>query len=127
MALCRAYQMPFKRTRMPVVAFSTSGIGNDMDSKITEGGLKMKKLLFLLAIIILSPDFVLAQNKTWEIRPRNPDYTRPYGEAGSASNPWQVRERWDGSLEIRSRQQDFNRPFMAPGSPSNPWIVKPLD
>ena len=87
----------------------------------------MKKLFFAIAIALLLPLSALAQDRTWEIRPRTPDYTRPFGEAGSASNPYQIRERWDGNLEIRSRQQDFNQPFRAPGSPSNPWIVKPVN
>jgi hypothetical protein len=62
--------------------------------------------------------------ETIEIRPLIQDYTRPFGEQGSVTNPYQVKERWDGDIEIRSRTTDFNKPFLNPGSPSNPYIIK---
>ena len=85
----------------------------------------MKKVLILLGIILVIPSIPYAQDREWTISPRTPDHTRPIGEAGSASNPYQARELWDGNIEIRSRSMDLGKDVMAPGQPINPWIVKP--
>jgi hypothetical protein len=83
------------------------------------------QLIMIIAVISSIPSILCAQDREWTITPRTPDYTRPIGEAGSASNPYQARERLDGNIEIRSRSMDLGKDVMAPGQPINPWIVKP--
>jgi hypothetical protein len=78
----------------------------------------------IIAVISSIPSLLCAQNREWTITPRTQDYNRPIGEAGSASNPYQARERWDGNIEIRSRSMDLNKDVMAPGQPINPWVIK---
>ena len=88
----------------------------------------MKKSLILLVIllIIALPSIPCAQdNREWTIAPRMNDYSKPMGSAGSITNPYVVRERYDGNLEIRTRQYDYNAPVFAPGQPANPYVVKP--
>jgi hypothetical protein len=87
----------------------------------------MKRILVGLLIIVslAIPSILYAQDRQWTITPRTQDYTRPIGEAGSASNPWQMKERWDGNIEIRSRSMDLNKDVLAPGQPINPWVIKP--
>ena len=82
------------------------------------------QLIMIIAVISSIPSLLCAQNREWTITPRTQDYNRPIGEAGSASNPYQARERWDGNIEIRSRSMDLNKDVMAPGQPINPWVIK---
>ena len=87
----------------------------------------MKKLLILLVILSI-PSIPCAQTSTtneWIIAPMMNNYNQPLGSAGSTSNPYVVKQRYDGTLEIRTRSQDFNRDLMAPGQPTNPYIMRP--
>ena len=86
----------------------------------------MKRLICAIMILAAIPSILYAQTTNeWIITPRMNNYNQPFGSAGSTSNPYVVKERYDGNLEIRTRSQDFNRDLMAPGQPTNPWIVKP--
>ena len=85
---------------------------------------KAAMVLLMLSI----PSIPCAQTSStneWIISPRMNNYNQPFGSAGSASNPYVVKERYDGNLEIRTRSQDFNRDLMAPGQPTNPYIMRP--
>ena len=84
----------------------------------------MRRLIMALMVIAAIPSIPYAQDREWTITPRTQDYTRPIGEAGSATNPYTVREWWDGNYEIRSRTMDLGKDILAPGQPSNPWIIK---
>jgi hypothetical protein len=81
-------------------------------------------LTFVLTQLLTLP--VIAQQTLYEIKPTYPDYSRPYGTAGSHSNPYQIREGYDGSVEIRTKYPDYNQPYGVPGSPSNPYKVVPV-
>ena len=88
----------------------------------------MRVLIAILMVIstLLLPFQAIASDTIYEIKPTVPDYSRPYGEAGSSSNPYQVREGYDGRLEIRTKYPDYNQPYGTPGSPSNPFKVVPV-
>ena len=88
----------------------------------------MKARLAILAVVttLLLPIQAIGSDLIYEIKPTVPDYSRPYGEAGSSSNPYQVREGYDGRLEIRTKYPDYNQPYGVPGSPSNPFKVVPV-
>jgi hypothetical protein len=91
-----------------------------------KGKKDMKKLLVVLIIgYLLSPTMILAQTKSWEIRPAYPDLGQPLGSQGSYENPYVVKEGRNGDLEIRSKYPDLNKPIGSPGSPENPYIIKP--
>ncbi len=81
--------------------------------------------LMILATMFLTSQ-VIASPPLYEIKPAYPDYSRPYGEAGSTSNPYQVRQNNDGQIEIRSKYPDYSQPYGTPGSPSNPYKVTPI-
>ena len=81
--------------------------------------------LMVISTLILNVQ-AIASDVIYEIKPTVPDYSRPYGEAGSSSNPYQVREGYDGRLEIRTKYPDYNQPYGTPGSPPNPFKVVPV-
>ena len=85
----------------------------------------MKKRIAVLSLIFfLTPAISYAQTRSWEIRPTYPDLNQPLGQAGSVTNPWVVREKWNGDLEMKSKYPDLNQPLGTPGSPTNPIIIK---
>jgi hypothetical protein len=85
----------------------------------------MKRLILGTAIILLMVTGAIAQTRTWTIQPTIPDYSRPYGEAGSVSNPYRATERSDGTIIIKSTVPDFDAPLFQPGQPLNPIIIRP--
>lgn len=82
----------------------------------------MKKLVFLMVL-----GGMFASGAEYEIRSRQQDFTQPFMSPGSPSNPYVVRERYDGKYEIRTRHYDFRSPYYTPGSPGNPWIMERRD
>jgi hypothetical protein len=85
----------------------------------------MKKLIIGTAISLLLVTGSMAQTKSWTIQPTVPDYSRPYGEAGSISNPYRATERGDGSVSVQSTVTDYNKPAFEAGQPLNPIIIRP--
>lgn len=101
---------------------------NISDERRKQMGDRLRKTVkAAMVLLILSiPSIPCAQTTNeWIISPRMNNYNQPLGSAGSTSNPYVVKERYDGNLEIRTRSQDFNRDLMAPGQPTNPYIVRP--
>jgi hypothetical protein len=87
----------------------------------------MKRLIIAMIFPLIVTFFqIYPITPSYEIKPTYPDYSRPYGSAGSQSNPYQVREGYDGNIEIRTKYPDYNQPYGSPVSPSNPFKVVPV-
>jgi hypothetical protein len=85
----------------------------------------MKRLIMaLIGIWLFVPVSAYSQTNEYVVRPVYPDIRQRPGEAGSYSNPYTVRERWDGNLEVRPKYIDPRQQFLSPGSYSNPYIIE---
>lgn len=90
---------------------------------------RTKKAILILAVICSIaipsiPSILHAQDREYTIRPLYPDTSRPPGSAGTYTNPYTVRERYDGNLEIKPLYPDMRQRTSEPGSYNNPWIIK---